>query len=177
MRGSRLGLLIALLPWLFAAPLQVHAEDAEAQATTEESAGDATASDAADPNARAEPAVGQPLWEEEIARRALELEAREAALRTLEQDVLARIEELKKARLEAAAVLEPKQQQDEAEFRRLVRFYQSMKPGNAAGLIEQLPVQLASDLVSSMPARQAGKILDQMDRNVAVKISKQMAGE
>lgn len=113
----------------------------------------------------------------ELTKKALELEAREAALRTLEGDILAKIEELSKLRHEASLVLGPIQKEAEDERKRLVSFYQAMKPKAAAELLEKLPVRLAAEVLSAMPARQAAKILNVLKANRAVQISKLMAGK
>ena len=112
----------------------------------------------------------------ELAARALEIEAREAALREVERAVRAQIEELRTLRAQALAVLEPERQQREDEIKKLVAFYQNMKPKNAADLIEKLPLDLATAVVSRMKTREAGKILNVMGSTRAVQISQQIAG-
>lgn len=111
----------------------------------------------------------------ELAQRALEIEAREAALRELESVIEQRIEELQRSQQAALQVLEPERQQQEADLAKLVAFYQSMKPKSAAELLEKLPLELATSVLSRMKQREAGKILNVMDDARAVQISKRMA--
>ena len=112
----------------------------------------------------------------ELAARALEIEAREAALREAERAVRAQVEELRALRAEALAVLEPERQQREDELRKLVTLYQNMKPKNAADLIEKLPLDLATAVVTRMKTREAGKILNFMSATRALQISQEIAG-
>jgi flagellar motility protein MotE (MotC chaperone) len=107
---------------------------------------------------------------------ALELEVRQAALRTLAQDTEARLAELARLREELAALLQPAEQDAAADLGTLIQFYQSMKPKNAAALLEKLPADLAAEVLGSMRARQAGRILDAMAPANAVRISQRMAG-
>lgn len=108
---------------------------------------------------------------------ALELEAREGALRLLQEDLEQRLSELAKLREELSAALTPGEQQSDRELKTLISFYQAMKPKNAAVLLEKLPEQLAADVLSSMKTREAGKILNVMKPDRAVRISRLMAGQ
>jgi flagellar motility protein MotE (MotC chaperone) len=126
--------------------------------------------------AETEPAPAPCPSPSELAARALEIEAREAALREVERTVRAQIEELRTLRAQALAVLEPERQQREDELKKLVAFYQNMKPKSAADLIEKLPLDLATAVVSRMKTREAGKVLNVMGSERAVEISRQIAG-
>jgi flagellar motility protein MotE (MotC chaperone) len=113
---------------------------------------------------------------DEVDKKVLELEAREAALRVLEEDLSRKIEELKELREAAVAAILPKEQQTEEQLQTLIKFYQAMKPKNAARLLEKLPAPLAAKLLSAMQSRSAGKILNVMTTDRAVVISRMMAG-
>jgi flagellar motility protein MotE (MotC chaperone) len=113
----------------------------------------------------------------ELAKQALELEARAAALRALEEDLNRKIDKLEELRKVAADVIEPGETAREEQLQTLIRFYQAMKPQSAARLLEKLPVQLAADVIGSMKSRGAGKILNVMKPEQAVRISKLMAGQ
>ena len=145
--ATRLILLLALL-----VPLIVVAQDHDA------------------PGAKAAPAAP-----DTVSKRALELEIREAALRILEEDLIKKVEELKELRKQAIASIEPEENRQKADIGTLIIFYQSMKPKAAAGLLEKLPLQLASDVLGAMKGRQAGKILNVMNSDRAVLISRRMA--
>jgi len=113
---------------------------------------------------------------EQTAKKLLELEVRETALRELEEDLNLKIQKLEALRKRAAEVIEPKEQARQEQLQTLIGFYQAMKPQSAARLLEKLPSQLAADVLSSMKSRGAGKILNVMNPERAVRISKLMAG-
>jgi len=157
-------IFIALLcPWLLAAAA-TDAEETDAATGVEELA------------AASAPAAQQPS-PAEISARALEIEAREAALRVLQDDVESRLAELERLQTAALAVLEPERARREEELAKLVDFYQNMKPKQAARLLEKLPLELATEVVARMKKREAGKILNVMESGRAVKISRRMAGK
>ncbi|MFQ5700065.1 MAG: MotE family protein, partial [Myxococcota bacterium] len=111
----------------------------------------------------------------QVAREALEIEARNEALRLLQEDLRGELEELKQLReqlaSEGGATAGPR-----PDLGRLVKFYQAMKPKTAATLLEALPLKLAADVLASMSPRSAGKILNSIGSERAVQISERMAG-
>jgi flagellar motility protein MotE (MotC chaperone) len=113
---------------------------------------------------------------DELAARRLELEAREAALRVLEQDLTRKIDELAKLREEAVAAITPAQEREKRDLRKLVGFYGAMKPQNAARLLEELPEKQAADVLGAMAPRQAGKILNAMGSERARNLSLRVLG-
>jgi flagellar motility protein MotE (MotC chaperone) len=162
-----------LLPCLLAllAADQAPAPDEHAEPTAAES----EAAESEHEAATAEPEPQVDLTEQ--AQRVLEAEAREAALRALELDLAAKIEELRKLKETTLAAIQAKEEAEAAHRATLVSFYQAMKPQAAADLLEKLPLSLASEVLSSMKARQAGKILNVMEDSRAVQISKRMVGK
>ncbi len=121
-------------------------------------------------------AAGERSASPDPAREALEIEARLAALRTLESDIAAKLDALERLRTEAAVVLEEQETERQTNLATLIQFYQAMKPKQAAALLEKLPITLAADVVGQMKSRQAGKILDVMQAKRAVLISRRVAG-
>jgi flagellar motility protein MotE (MotC chaperone) len=111
-----------------------------------------------------------------LAARRLELEAREAALRVLEQDLARKIDELAKLREEAVAAITPAQEREKRDLRKLVGFYGAMKPQSAARLLEELPEKQAADVLGAMAPRQAGKILNAMGSERARNLSLRVLG-
>jgi len=130
------------------------------------------------PDKLPEPAApsGQPSGDV-AEKRALELEAKEAALRTLQADIAAKLEELRKLQIAAQETLEPKRKREVEDVQKLVKFYQAMKPVSAAKLLEELPLPLATSVLRAMKAREASKILNVMAAERAVQISRLMAGK
>jgi flagellar motility protein MotE (MotC chaperone) len=113
----------------------------------------------------------------DVAREALEIEVRQAALKMLADETVARLDELTKLRAELESMVQPIQAEAETDLATLIKFYEAMKPKNAASLLEKLPPDLAADLLGAMKSRQAGKILDAMQADRAVRISRLMAGD
>jgi flagellar motility protein MotE (MotC chaperone) len=178
-RSVFLALALLCIPALFVraqseAPAEKPAAEAKAPAApgaegAELGAGGEPLPDATAPS-------GQPAGRAQ-ARRALEVEAREAALRTLEADINAKLEELRQLQVAAQETLEPKRKREVEDVAKLVKFYQSMKPQSAANLLEALPLPLATSVLRAMKAREAAKILNVMEADRAVQISRLMAGK
>ena len=59
----------------------------------------------------------------------------------------------------------------------LIKVYSSMKPGEAASLIEAIDDDLALKIVSGMKSKIAGKVLSKLDVKVAKRISETLAGK
>jgi flagellar motility protein MotE (MotC chaperone) len=125
--------------------------------------------------AAAEPNEPTQTAEPSAAVQALELEARQAALRLLEEDLEQRLTELVALREQVSAELAPGEEKSDQDLKTLISFYQAMKPKNAAVLLEKLPAQLAADVLAAMKTREAGKIFNVMSPERAVKISRLMA--
>ncbi len=132
---------------------------------------------------RAEPTLADPgsavtptAASDELAARRLELEARETALRVLEQDLTRKIDELVRLRQEAVAAITPATERERRDLKKLVGFYAAMKPVNAARLLEELPEKQAGDVLAAMAPRQAGKILNAMGAERARNLSLRVLG-
>ena len=110
-------------------------------------------------------------------KRSLELEAKEAALRTLQADIEAKLVELRELQVAAQETLEPKRKREVEDIQKLVKFYQAMKPVSSAKLLEELPLPLATSVLRAMKPREASKILNVMAAERAVQISRLMAGK
>ena len=59
----------------------------------------------------------------------------------------------------------------------LIKVYSSMKPEEAAGLIEAIDDDLALKIVAGMKSKIAGKVLSKLDLKVAKRISETLAGK
>ena len=111
---------------------------------------------------------------DQLAREALELEARESALRVLEADIGQTLEELEGLHDRVVKFVAPGNAARKERLEILISFYQAMKPKQAALLLEQLPLQLAVEVIGAMDSRGAGKILNVMKPSRAVRISNLM---
>ncbi len=122
------------------------------------------------------PAAPAAAPSDDSALEVLDLEARRQALEILERDLERKVEALRKLREEAEAQREVQEHERGRDLGKLVKFYQAMKPQNAARLLEELPLDLAAEVLSTMKAREAGKVLNAMKPGRAVQLSRRMAG-
>ena len=76
---------------------------------------------------------------------------------------------------ELKAEMERKKMFEERKLKHLIQAYSTMKPQQAAGLIEKLDIKFAVELLSSMKGDVAGKILSFVDLEKGARISEGLA--
>ena len=118
-----------------------------------------------------------------LRARSADLDLREAELNQLEEelqrqrvDVENRIVELSKIREEIAAKLEDRVQADEGKVKKLVDLYSSMKPKQAAKVIESVNRDLAVEVLANMKKKSAADIMNVLDEKVAKELSERLTG-
>lgn len=145
--------------------------------------------------AHAEPAKGQKALKKEasvsedvnylskLRERKEALDLRETELNQLEEElhkqkleVEERIAELSKIREEIKDKLENRVEADEAKVKKLVELYSSMKPKQAAKIIEGIHRELAVDILAGMKKKSAADIMNVMDEKVAKELSERLTG-
>jgi flagellar motility protein MotE (MotC chaperone) len=99
------------------------------------------------------------------------LQQKEMELKTLEREVDKKLDELRKAREEAAALLERKNEAESKRLRSLSAMYEKMAPGKAAALLASMEESLAVDILAGMKGKTAGRVLENMDRSMASRLS------
>lgn len=111
------------------------------------------------------------------------LDLRETELNQLEEElqrqrteVEKRIAELTKIREEIAAKLEDRVAADEGKVKKLVELYSSMKPKQAAKIIETVNTDLAVEVLANMKKKSAADIMNVMDEKVAKELSERLTG-
>lgn len=92
-------------------------------------------------------------------------------LSSIKEDINTKIAELAQLRDEIRADMAQREAIGDKKFKHLVKVYSSMKPQNAAGIIEKLDIELAVKLFSKMKGDTVGKILSFVEKNKAAKIS------
>lgn len=115
--------------------------------------------------------------ERALDRREQSLISREADLRAVERDLEARIDELKGARVELEAMLELADQAREARIKALVKMVESMRAGESAKMVAELPDDLAVAVLDRMKASKAGKLLAKMPPVKAAGLAEKLANE
>lgn len=162
----------------------------EAAGSTMLGTGDATTPPAADANAAApvdenmpgeytpaEVAVLQTLGQRraELDRRAGELDQREALLQAAQQSVEDKVKELEGLRTELQNLLHTVDTQQQERIASLVKIYETMKPREAAAILETLDMQVALDVMEQMKETKSAPILAAMDPQKASAITVEMS--
>ena len=107
----------------------------------------------------------------EIEKEEKQIETKRAELLVIQDDINKKIAKLTKLRDEIRAEVDKKKAVEEKKFKHLIKVYSTMKPQNAAELIEKLDIKLAIELMSKMKGDVVGKILSFVKIEKAAKIS------
>lgn len=99
------------------------------------------------------------------------LQQKEMELKTLEREVDKKLEELRKAREEATALLERQNEAENKRLRSLSAIYEKMAPDKAAALLVNMEESLAVDILAGMKGKTAGRVLESMERGKATSLS------
>ena len=112
---------------------------------------------------------------EQIEMRALEIERRAALLSAAETRIEDRIAELKALQGRIEALLQLRDEQEEAQLRSLVKIYQNMKPKDAARIFEELEMPVLLEVIDRMSERKSAPILAKMKPSKAKSVTVQLA--
>ncbi|MDY0041474.1 MAG: hypothetical protein RBS57_14275 [Desulforhabdus sp.] len=113
--------------------------------------------------------------EAELKRKEEQLQQREEYLAKMKQEVDDKLKELIDLQKEVQAYRTEKQEDQNAQIRSLSKIYGSMKPKEAAKLLENLDDKLVVSIISTMNATDAANILANMDIKKAAKISESLS--
>jgi flagellar motility protein MotE (MotC chaperone) len=112
-----------------------------------------------------------------------ELDAREAELGRAETELQAqkanlelRLNELEKTRKDISQILEEKVQSDDKKVDALVQMYSSMKPQQAAKVLEAMDEDLAVEIIGRMKKKSAAEVMNLMKSEKAQAFSEKYAG-
>lgn len=115
--------------------------------------------------------------------RKIELDQREAELVKLEEELQKRkaelderLKQLEATRSEISKTLKSRVESDQQKVTKLVEFYSSMKPQQAAKVIETLNEDLAVEVLDKMKKKSAAEILNMMGAKKARKLSELLTG-
>ena len=111
---------------------------------------------------------------EALAARKASLDTREAEAKIAEEAIGRQLSELRKLRDELAKSLEQAGNGHEGDVTSLVGIYSMMKPAEAASIINDLDLEVATLLISAMKQADSGPIMAQMEPDRARLISKIM---
>lgn len=105
-----------------------------------------------------------------------DIEARYKALRLLQEELSALVDEDAAVPPDQAAAAEDRREQvTEEKVKRLSKVFDKMKPAEAAKVIEQMDEMLVEKVLARLKARQAAKILGSVTPDLAARLSERMA--
>ena len=107
----------------------------------------------------------------EIEKQEKSVAAKKAELLSIQDEINKKIEKLTELRDEIRAEVAKKQVIEDQKLKHLIKVYSTMKPQNAAELIEKLDIKLAVELMSKMKGDDVGKILSFVKIEKAAEIS------
>ena len=113
----------------------------------------------------------------ELKLREEELRIKELKIKAIEAKVNKDLEKIEKGLSQSKQQLGDQDKKNKKNVEALIKVYSSMKPGEAANLIEAIDEDLALKIVSGMKSKIAGKVLSQLDVKVAKRISETLAGK
>ena len=111
----------------------------------------------------------------ELDRRERELDQRERSLTELEKIVSARLGEVREMRDVVDSRIAAWQNQTGKRIAQLAKIYASMPPANAAGLIDDLDANLATQILRKMKYKKSAAVLARVSRERALTVSRQVA--
>lgn len=110
-----------------------------------------------------------------LDRRAAELDQREALLQAAQQTVEEKVKELQDLRKELQDLLRTADTQQNSRIASLVKIYETMKPREAAAILEGLDMTVALDVLEAMKETKSAPILASMDPQKASAITVEMS--
>ena len=111
----------------------------------------------------------------DLDKRAAELDQREALIAVTESKVEDKVKELQALRTELQNLLHTVDQQQQARIASLVKLYETMKPQEAAAILETLELPVALDILGQMKETKSAPILAKMSPQKASEITVEMS--
>ena len=113
----------------------------------------------------------------ELKKREEELRIKEVRLEALEAKVRKDLEKIEKSISESKEQMGLQDEKTKENVAALIKVYSSMKPEEAANLVEAIDEDLALKIVSGMKSKIAGQVLSKLDVQIAKNISEKLAGK
>jgi len=119
---------------------------------------------------------------ENIKKRKEELDAREASLNDkdkrlnmLQMAIDQKLQKMTSVQKKIEQLLTAREDLIDRSLKHLVKVYSSMKPNEAASLMEKLDKDISIQILSRMKGKNAAKILEKMDTGIAINLSDKIA--
>ena len=103
--------------------------------------------------------------------------AKEQQLKNLEQKISADLQKIDNALTKSQEQLGLQKELVKENIDSLIKVYSTMKPEEAATLLEAIDEDLALQIISGMKSKVAGQVLSRLDVKVAKNISEKLAGK
>jgi len=113
----------------------------------------------------------------ELKQREESMDLREKNLKSLETKIQEDLKKIEQALARSEEQVGIKRDLIEKNVNNLVKVYSTMKPDQAATLLEALDEGVAIQIISRMKSKNAGAVLGRMKTNVAKRISEKIAGK
>ena len=111
----------------------------------------------------------------QLDERAKELDQREALLKASEKKLDERVDELKRIEQRIDSAVTARQDEKSGQYKSLVTMYESMKPKDAARILDKLDLDVTLELVTRMNARKTSEILAEMTAEAAQRLTVALA--
>lgn len=112
---------------------------------------------------------------EEIEKREKEFEVKSAVLEAAEKRINDKVAEMKTLQVELGKVVEAYNKHQDAEIRGLVKIYETMKPGDAATIFNELEMPVLLLVIDKMSERKVAPVLAGMNPKRARDVTLQLA--
>ena len=113
----------------------------------------------------------------ELKKREEELRIKQTRLEALEAKVRKDLNKIEKSIFESKEQMGIQDEKNKENVEALIKVYSSMKPEEAANLVEAIDEGLALQIISGMKSKIAGQVLSNLDVKVAKRISENLAGK
>ena len=113
----------------------------------------------------------------ELKKREEELRIKQTRLEALEAKVRKDLDKIEKNISESKKQMGIQNEKTKENVEALIKVYSSMKPEDAANLVEAIDEGLALQIISGMKSKIAGQVLSNLDVKVAKRISENLAGK
>ena len=113
----------------------------------------------------------------ELKKREEELRIKQTRLEALEAKVRKDLDKIEKNISESKKQMGIQDEKTKENVEALIKVYSSMKPEEAANLVEAIDEGLALQIISGMKSKIAGQVLSNLDVKVAKRISENLAGK
>jgi flagellar motility protein MotE (MotC chaperone) len=112
----------------------------------------------------------------DLEQRRTQLDDREVDLKEQEDELAIQLTELRQLTHELRAARSAQGTKKEAQIEQLSKVYVSMKPEEAAKLLQELDIVIAFELIKKMPEKRIGQLLAMMNAEKSVLITRMLTG-